>query len=41
MAQHNQWIPEMEWTSLPRNEIDVWRFSLSSQKEDRKVLSPD
>ena len=31
----------MEWTSLPRNEIDVWRFSLSSQKEDRKVLSPD
>ena len=41
MATYNQWISGAEWTCLPKEEIDIWKFSLELQKDDQKILSDD
>ena len=41
MAPYKQWISGAEWTCLSKEEIDIWKFSLELQKDDRTILSDD
>tara|TARA_B100000676_G_C17910679_1_gene749814 strand:+ start:326 stop:1045 length:720 start_codon:yes stop_codon:yes gene_type:complete len=41
MATYNQWISGTGWTCLPEEEVDIWKFSLELQKDDRQILSDD
>ncbi len=41
METHNQWISGTNWICLPKDDIDVWKFSLNLKQDDRTVLSQD